>query len=44
MKEKLGMLQEMNYVQIWGICNTNYGGTLYKAYRESKKFGIEIKW
>lgn len=44
MKEKLGMLQEMNYIQIWGICNTNYGGTLYKAYRESKKFGIEINW
>lgn len=44
MKEKLGMLQEMNYIQIWGICNTNYVGTLYKAYRESKKLDIEINW
>lgn len=44
MKEKLGVLQEMNYVQIWGICNTDYGGILYKAYRESKKKnGTEIK-
>lgn len=31
MKEKLGVLQEINYIQIWGIFNRNYGGTLYKA-------------
>lgn len=44
MKEKLGRLKEINYIQIWGICNANSGGTLYKVYRESEKFGIEINY
>lgn len=41
-KEKLRVLQEMNYIQIWGICDINYGGTHYKVHTESKEFDIKI--